>query len=305
MHLENTSLTEQEKLIAINDRLKSLLTRMTTLEGRSATAVEGLTLTRWSDSSKTDVCFYAPAVGLIAQGRKASLIGSDSYMYGELDCLVNGVDMPSISKMLEATPRKPILAVSLNIDRSMAIELSASIPPASGYVDPLGISIARVSLDVLDAFTRLVELLDKPEHIRLRAPLLVREIISRILVGPQGAALRNIYTVGSHSNQVSEAVTWLRENYRQALHVETLAARVGMATSTFHRQFKKVTSISPLQYQKCLRLYEAQRLMLTADMDANNAGRAVGYENIQQFNREYKRMFGEPPLRNIKRLLKE
>lgn len=305
MHLEYTCLTDQENLIATNDRLKALLARMTTLEGRSATAVEGLTLTRWDDAATTDVCFYAPAVGVIAQGRKASLIGSASYVYGELDCLVNGVDMPSISKMLEATPDKPILAVSLNIDRSMAIELSASIPPASACVDALGISIARVSLNVLDAFVRLVELLDKPDHIRLRAPLLVREIISRILMGTQGAALRNIYTVGSHSNQVSEAVTWLRENYRLPLHVEALAAHVGMATSTFHRQFKKVTSISPLQYQKCLRLYEAQRLMLTADMDANNAGRAVGYENIQQFNREYKRIFGEPPLRNIKRLLKK
>lgn len=293
------------EIVAINARLKDLLTRMTSAEGRSSTAVEGLTLTRWENTDNTDVCFYAPAIGVIVQGRKQSLIGSDIYTYGELDCLVNGVDMPSISTFLEATPEKPILAISLTIDRNLATELSASIPASSGYVDTLGVSLAKVRFDVLEAFTRLAELLEKPDHLRLRAPLLVREIISRVLIGPQGATLRNIYTMGSHNNQVANAVTWLRANYTQPLNVEELAAYVNMATSTFHRQFKKVTSISPLQYQKCLRLYEAQRLMLTANMDANNAGRAVGYENIQQFNREYKRMFGEPPLRDIKRLRKE
>lgn len=294
-----------EEAMATNERLKTMLYRMTSADGKLDTAVEGLTLTRWNDTSRTDCCFYVPSVGLIVQGRKESVIGNETFSYGALDCLVNGVDMPSISKIIEATPDKPLFAASLNIDRSIATELAAEIPPPSGVVDPLGVSIAPVTFRMLDAFTRLVELLDRPEQIALRAPLLVREIITHVLLGPQGASLRKIFTLGSHSNQIAAAVTWLRSNYTAPMHVERLAEHVGMATSTFHRQFKLVTSISPLQFQKCLRLYEAQRLMLTEYMDASNAGRAVGYDNTQQFNREYKRMFGEPPLRDIKRLRKE
>ena len=293
-----------ESLLEINERLKTRLAELTPRTGRSTTVVDGLLLTRWNDTKQADTCFYAPAIGVIVQGRKESVIGSEEFKYGELDCLVNGVDIPSLSNILEATPEKPLLAVSLNIDRDLASELAAEIPAGLGVGNShyLGVSVAKVTLDVLDAFARLVDLLDKPAQLPLMAPLLIREIITRVLMGPQGGALRTIYTLGSHSNQVAEAITWLRENYTLPLRIDALAERVGMATSTFHRQFKKVTSISPLQFQKSLRLYEAQRLMLAEDMDANNAGRAAGYENIQQFNREYKRMFGEPPHRDIKRL---
>lgn len=305
--MEQTTNThwEEDEVAVLGERLAEAVSRMTNEDGKIQTQVPGLSLTRWNDTSKTDVCFYAPAIGLIVQGKKESLIGSEVFRYGAMDSLVNGVDMPSTSRILDATPERPLLAVSLEIDRALATELSAQIPPVPGFVDPLGVSIARVNQGVLDAFTRLVELLEHPEHLSLRAPLLIREIITRVLMGPQGASLRKIYTVGSHSNQVAAAVTWLRENYVQPLRVEELADRVGMATSTFHRQFKKVTSVSPVQYQKYLRLYEAQRLMLAEGQDANNAGRAVGYDNIQQFSREYKRMFGEPPHRDIKRIRKE
>lgn len=271
--------------------------------GRFSTAVSGLILTRWNDVNQTDFCFYAPAIGLILQGRKESVIGSAKFTYGASDCLVNGVDMPSMSRIVEASADEPLLAVSFNIDRVLAMELAAEIPRGRGKNDSnSGVSVARVTPDVLDTFFRLVELLDKPEQIPFLAPLLVREFTARVLVGPQGESLRRIYTLGSHSNQIAEAITWLRDNYAEPLHIEALAEKIGMATSTFHRQFKKVTSLSPLQFQKSLRLYEAQRLMLSEDIDANSAGRAVGYENVQQFNREYKRMFGEPPHRDIKRL---
>lgn len=274
--------------------------------GRYATSIEGLVLTRWNDTSQTDTCFYVPAIGVILQGRKESVIGSEKFAYGAMDCLVNGVDMPSTNRIVEATPEKPLLAVSLNIDKALAAEVAAEMPAVSGSaIHHFGVSIARVTPDVLDAFSRLVDLLDKPDQAALMAPLLIREIIARILVGPQGAALRMIYTLGSRGNRIAEAISWLRKNYAQPLQVDALAGRIGMATSTFHRQFKMVTSMSPLQFQKSLRLYEAQRLMLTEDMDANNAGHSVGYDSIQQFNREYKRMFGEPPHRDIKRLRKE
>ena len=291
----------------LNAQLLTRLLRLVPEPGRHATAIEGLLLTRWNEANQADACFYAPAIGLIVQGRKQSVLGSELFTYGALDCLVNGVDMPSNSTILTATAEKPLLAVSLVIDQQLATELATEIPPACGAVNrhSLGVSIAQVTPDVLDAFLRLVNLLDAPEHMALLAPLIVREIITRVLMGPQGGALRMIYTLGSHGHQVAQAIRWLREHYRQPLRIEALAGQVDMATSSFHRQFKKVTSLSPLQFQKCLRLYEAQRLMLADNMDANNAGRAVGYENVQQFNREYKRLFGDPPHRNIQRIRQE
>jgi AraC-like DNA-binding protein len=291
---------------ALAEQLRVKLMRLIPEPGRYFTAIDGLVLTRWNDTEQTDTCFYSPAIGVIIQGRKMSVIGSESFTYGAMDCLVNGVDMPSISKMTEATPEKPLLAVSLNLDRALVTELAAEIRQTDSFAGHfLGVSVAKVMPDVLDGFFRLLDMLDRPEQAPFRAPLIMREIIIRVLIGPQGATLRMIHTPGSHSNQVADAIIWLRGNYMKQLQVDELADMVGMATSTFHRQFKKVTSLSPLQFQKSLRLYEAQRLMLTNNMDANNAGRAVGYGSISQFSREYKRMFGKPPFRNVKPLHKK
>lgn len=296
-----------ESIKAANDRLKAKLLRMVPEPGKFPTVIDGFLLTRWNDINQTDACFYEPAIGVIVQGKKESVIGSETFKYGAFDCLVNGVDVPSLSKIVMASPEKPLLAASLTIDRNLATELAAKIPPVSGASGGRypGVSVAKATPDVFDAFLRLVDVLDRPEQIPLMAPLLIREIISRVLMGPQGEALRMIYTIGSHSNHVMEAIAWLRSNYTHPLHIDELARRVGMATSTFHRQFKKVTSLSPLQFQKRLRLYEAQRLMLAGNIDASNAGRSVGYDNVPQFNREYKRLFGDPPYRNIKRMRRE
>ena len=301
---------EREFMESIRSRLVARLLSALPEPGKTPTAIDGLTFTRWNEAGQTDICFYAPAVGVILQGDKQSVIGSETLCYGALDCLVNGVDMPSVSTILSATPEKPLLAISLNIDRNLASEAAADIPPdfhspRDEQAGCLGVSVARVTPDVLDAFARLADTLDKPEQRALLAPLLVREIISRVLMGPQGGALRMLYAQGSHSNQVAKAITWLRSHYTSPLRIEALASQVEMPVSTFHRQFKKVTSLSPLQFQKCLRLYEAQRLMLAENMDAGGAGRAVGYDSTQQFNREYRRMFGEPPRRNVQRLLRE
>ncbi len=282
--------------------------RVSPQTGKYFTAIPGLQFTRWDTEQQTDTCFYAPSIGVILQGQKESVIGTETLAYGAFDCLVNGVDMPSKSRITQASPEKPLLAVSLIMEKSMATEIAAEIPFSTAIThaaekNDWGVSVAQVSQDVLDAFARLADLLDSPEQIPLMAPLLTRELIARVLMGPQGNTLRSIYTFGTHSHQVAEAINWLRTHYTQPLHIEALAERVHMATSTFHRQFKKVTSLSPLQFQKCLRLYEAQRLMLSETMDACNAGRAVGYDSTQQFNREYKRLFGQPPHRDIKRLL--
>jgi AraC-like DNA-binding protein len=163
-------------------------------------------------------------------------------------------------------------------------------------------AVSKVSLPLLNAFQRLVDLLDQPEDIPILAPLLHKEILYRLLVSEQGPRLRQIASTGSHSNQIARAIDWLRENYAQQLKIDSLAKDIGMSASTFHHHFRSVTAMSPLQYQKRMRLQEARRLMLTEQQDATSAAIQVGYESPSQFSREYKRQFGAPPLRDIKML---
>lgn len=291
-------------LLNINKLLIHKVLQLVPEQGKTVTAIENLSLSRWNDTGQMGTCFNAPSIGILLQGRKKSTIGTEDLYYGALDCLVNGVDMPSQSTILEASVEKPLLALSLTIDCNLVKELAAEIPPllAKAGSNCTGVSMEKISVDMLDAFCRLVDLLNTPAMIPLMAPLLMKEILTRTLMGPHGSQLRTLYIQGSHSNQVAKAITWLRSHYTAPLRIDDLARSVNMPTSTFHRQFKKVTSLSPLQYQKCLRLYEAKRLMLSEAMDANNAARSVGYENAQQFNREYKRLFGEPPHRDLKRI---
>lgn len=302
MYIPDNQQRHSDSSHPLRDRLIETIQRLAPDAGQYATSISGLTLTRWDHSDRTGTCF-SPSIGLILQGRKASVIGSETFTYGPMDCLVNGVNLPSTYTILEASPDKPLLAVFLDLDTIAATEMPPEAPVAgneAGYAS--GVSVAKVAPDVLDAFSRLVDMLERPEQAPLRAPLLIREIIARILIGPQGAALKMFYAKGAHGNRVREAAAWLREHYAEPLRIDELARRAGMATSSFHREFKKVMSTSPLQFQKCLRLHEAQRLMLSGNMDAGGAGRAVGYDNVQQFNREYKRMFKEPPYRHIKNL---
>lgn len=249
-------------------------------------------------------CFYEPSISLVVQGEKESIIGDNIYHYGEMSCLVTGVDLPSMSQVIAATPEKPLLMLSVKLDPQIATEIATELDSGVQLsAKPCrGVSMARASSDIFDTFYRLAMLLERPEQISMMAPLLVRELITRIFIGPQGESLRMIYQKRSHNNHISRVIHWLKENYRENIQIDGLAEQVHMATSTFHRRFKAVTSISPLQYQKRLRLYEAQRLMLTENMDANTAAKSVGYQSSQQFNREYKRFFGEPPHRNIAQL---
>lgn len=297
----------QEVLSQISERLIQKILPFAPRTGKFATGIDGFSITRFDSPTQSENCFYDPAIGIVLQGYKQAVIGTEEFCYGTHYCLVNGVDIPSINNILEASPDKPFLAVAVAIDHKLATELSAEIHPTStaGASSYSGVSVAEVSPDLLDAFSRLAEVLDNAEQMTVLAPMIIREIHYRVLVGPQGGCLRMINTLGSQSNQVAEAITWLRENCVNPFHVNDLAARVNMATTTFHRHFKQITSMSPLQFQKRLRLYEAQRLMLSEDKDATSASLEVGYESPSQFNREYKRLFGEPPHRDISRLRRE
>lgn len=272
--------------------------------GRYPTAIEGLTIVRRDAVNQPENCFHRPLVGVIVQGSKRSIIGSEEYRYGENDCLVAGVDLPSVSYITAASAEQPFLGLSLGLDKFLITQLAAEIPPSSrpGNGSYKGISVARADPGVLDAFLRLAELIEKPEQIQVLAPMIIREIHYRLLIGPQGERLRMVNTLGTQTNQIAKSITWLRDNYKDPLQVDELARKVNMATSTFHRHFREVTTISPLQFQKRLRLYEAQRLMLAENEDAAVAALAVGYESPTQFNREYKRLFGEPPHRHVSQL---
>ena len=259
--------------------LKEKLLQRAPEHGKYPMDIEGLVITRRHEANRIETCFSKPSVSVIIQGSKRTMLGSEEYCYGENQCLVAGVDMPSSFYVTDASPERPFRACSYK-----------------------GLSVADVDPDILHAFLRLVELLEKPEQIPILGPLIVREIHYRLLIGPQGEFLRRLNTLGTQSNQIAQAITWLRDNYREPLQVDKLAQKVNMATSTFHRHFKEVTTLSPLQFHKRLRLYEAKRLMLTESKDASSASLAVGYESPTQFNREYKRLFGEPPHRDVMRM---
>ncbi|GFK95312.1 HTH-type transcriptional activator RhaS [Fundidesulfovibrio magnetotacticus] len=295
--------TDAERIQRANRLLKEKLLARMPGQGVYETAVEGLRLSRREEPHKVENCFSEPIAAVIVQGFKRSVLGSEEYRYGENQCLVAGVDMPSSSCVLDATRDRPFLAVALVLDKGLITRLAAETPAPqeSTTIRNKGISIDNVDPDVLEAFLRLVELLDKPGQIPVLAPLIVREIHYRLLLGPQGAHLRGINTLGSQGNQIAKAINWLKSNYREPLQVDSLARLVNMATSTFHRHFKEVTTLSPLQFHKRLRLYEAQRLMLAERETAAGAALAVGYESPAQFSREYKRLFGEPPHRDIMR----
>jgi len=295
---------ERAELTRVNNLLKEKLLRRLPAPGLYTTAIEGFMIARHHDAKEIQNCIYRPLVAVVVQGSKRSLIGSEEYRYGENHCLIVGVDVPSANHVITASPDKPFLAVSLDLDKYLITQLAAEIPPSypPGNNVYKGMAVAQADPDVLDAFLRLVELLDKPEQIPVLAPMIAREIHYRLLIGTQGEHLRMVSTLGTQSNQIARMVTWLRGNYKEPLQVDELARKANMATSTFHRHFRQVTTLSPLQFQKRLRLYEAQRLMLLENEDAAIAALAVGYESPTQFNREYKRMFGEPPHRHVSRL---
>ena len=295
---------DRAEVTRVNNLLKEKLLRRLSEPGLSTTAIEGLLIARHHDAKEIQNCIYRPLVAVVVQGSKRSIIGSEEYRYGENHCLVVGVDVPSANHVITASPDKPFLAVSLDLDKYLITQLAAEIPPSypPGNNAYKGMTVAEVDPDVLNAFLRLVELLDKPGQIPVLAPMIIREIHYRLLIGPQGECLRMVSTLGTQSNQIARMVTWLRDNYKEPLEVDELARKANMAPSTFHRHFRQVTTLSPLQFQKRLRLYEAQRLMLVENEDATIAALAVGYESPTQFNREYKRMFGEPPHRHVRRL---
>lgn len=284
-----------------NDSLKEKLLKWLPEQSRLETPIPGLALTRHDENTSAIRCFYTPMIALVVQGFKRSMIGDHEANYGELHCVTVGIDMPGVFHITDASPQAPFLSLSVKLDRRIITQLITEVPSIvtaqEGEVTP--IVVDEAGKDLLQVFSRLVELLDTPSRIPVLAPMIIREIHYYLLCGSQGKCLRLFNTNGTQANQIAQAISWLRENYTSPLRMEELARYVNMAPSTFNRHFKEVTSLSPLQFQKRLRLYEAERLMLLEGKDTGTAALMVGYESGSQFNREYKRQFGAPPRKDI------
>jgi AraC-like DNA-binding protein len=244
---------------------------------------------------------FAPSVALVVQGAKRALLGEESYAYGIQYFLITSLELPAMVQVIEASPSEPYLGVTLKLDLGVMAELMAQgkLPAPQELSSGRGMVLGETTVPLLDAFQRLLGLLDDPDAVAVLAPLIQQEIYCRLLLSDQGARLWQIASVGSQSNRVSRAIDWLKSHYVEPLRIDDLAAKVQMSPSTFHHHFRLLTTMSPLQFQKWLRLNEARRLMLSDHIDASTAAFQVGYESTSQFSREYSRMFGAPPRRDI------
>jgi AraC-like DNA-binding protein len=291
-------------------KLVSAIERHTTGEGLCETAVPGLALYRSSSPSLHDPTVYEPSLCVIAQGAKEVLLGSETYRYDPAQSLLASVDLPAAARVVEASASRPCLVVRISLDPAVVGELladGATAPPLRHPWGPAvrGLAVIPVVRPLLDAVTRLVNLLDSPQDILPLAPLVFREITYRVLTGPEGARLRQIASAGAPAYRIARAIRWLKDHFRDSLQIESLAKHVKMSPSAFHLHFKNVTAMSPLQYQKRLRLQEARRLMLGEGFDAAGAAFRVGYESPSQFSREYRRMFGASPRQDVAALTAE
>jgi len=265
------------------------------------TAVPGLSLFRKSEPSEPLTGMYEPSVCLIAQGAKRVWLGDDTYIYDASHYLFSGLHLPVIAQIIEASHEKPYLGLKLTFDYRNISQLMADsqLPPPRTQKTDRGMATGELTVSLVNAFQRLADLLDDEQDIPILAPVIQREIFYRLLVGEQGVRLRQLAVTGTQSQQVARAVSWLKTNFSQQLRVDELAEMANMGTSTFHHHFRVMTALSPLQYQKHLRLQEARRLMLTEYIDAASAAFQVGYESPSQFSREYSRLYGAPPVRDI------
>ena len=294
---------EPQQAQAMQAELVARLTRAIQTDG-TVDPLEGLRLRRASSPRALGHGVAQPAFCVIAQGSKELLLGENRYRYDPAHYLIATVELPIASHIVEASPEQPYLGIILKLDPNLV----GSVLVEAGQLAPrhqapmTAISVSPLDTGLLDAVVRLVRLLDSPLEARLLAPLIKREIVYRLLLGEQAGRLSQIAALGDATHRIAEAIQWLRRNFDQPLQIEALAREFGMSVSGFHHHFRALTAMSPLQFQKQLRLQEARRLMLSAGFDATTAGYNVGYGNAAQFTREYKRLFGAPPLRDIKQL---
>jgi AraC-like DNA-binding protein len=266
--------------------------------------LEGLQLRRASSPTELGHGVSYPALCAIAQGSKEILLGDNRYRYDPAHYLITTAALPITSRIIEASEERPYLGLVLRLDPTLvgSVMVEARHPVPQSHAAVKAIDVSPLDASLLDAVARLVRLLGSPTEARFLAPLVKREIVYRLLRGEQGGRLHHIAALGGYTHRIIEAIERLRKEFDQPLRIEDIARELGMSVSGFHHHFKAVTAMTPLQFQKQIRLQEARRLMLGEDLDAASAGYRVGYGDPSHFTREYKRLFGAPPVRDVERL---
>lgn len=300
----NKPIEADDYTAVVKKKLEEKIIRFTEGNNKLETKIPGLDLHRWDQPTRPISYMMAPSICLVIQGEKHVLLGENSYVIDENHFLVTSLDLPVIASITKASEDEPYLGITYVLDHRVITNLmvESRLALENSKKESTSIAVSRIQPSLLDLFLRLLNLIDEPEHISVIAPLIQKEIIFRLLISEQGPRLREIGLSTSHEYQIARAIDWMKQNYASRMSIEKLASRVKMSTSALHFHFRQMTNMSPLQYQKWLRLHEARRLMFTEKVDASNAAFEVGYESPSQFSREYKRMFGNPPLKDIKQL---
>jgi AraC-like DNA-binding protein len=271
-------------------------------DGVYPTAIRGLTLFRLSAPTPPVGTVHEPSLCVVAQGAKQFVLGDKEYLYEAEQYLLVSADVPAMAWVSKASPEVPYLGLKLLLDPFEVGEVVAQLGPRQDGRAARAAAVGELALGLLDAVSRLLALLEEPQDSLVLAPLVRREVFYRLLVGPEGSRLRQLVIGNDQGQRITHVLRWLKDHYSEPLSIEAVARQAGMSPSAFHRHFKAVTALSPLQYQKRIRLQEARRLMLGEALDAAEASFRVGYESPSQFNREYRRIFGAPPRRDIEAL---
>jgi AraC-like DNA-binding protein len=295
---------DNKELEAARESLRKSIARWTEEGELVESAIPGLKLYQRTEPTPPVSAMYEPSICVVAQGAKRVVLGDDAYVYDAHHFLMTAVDLPTVVQIIEASREKPCTGLVLKLDQRVISQLmvDSNLPPPRPQQSSRGMATGEVTQPLLTSFQRMVDLLNEPKDIPILAPIIQREISYRLLVSDQGARLRQIASAGSQGQQIARAINWLKDNFSKSLRIDDLATQVNMSVSTFHHHFRQVTAMSPLQYQKWLRLNEARRLMLAEKQDATTAAFQVGYESPSQFSREYSRLFGAPPLKDISSL---
>lgn len=281
--------------------MSAIISRFVEHDGQSPTGIAHLFLTRRSLLSQPLHTVQWPCFVLVVQGSMQLILGEEVFDYGVGDCLMVSLDLPVVSLVTQATPEKPHLGLGMAIDSNALqevlnrIELQSAPPPENLR----GIALHQASLALLDATLRLLRLIDRPEDIAGLAPLIEQEILYLLLTGPYGARMLRMAANDSPGNRIAKVIAWLRQHYMRPLRIEELALHVGMSPSSLHHHFSAMTAMTPMQYQKRLRLHEARKLLLIDGLDVATAGYQVGYQTPSQFSREYRRLYGLSPLHDV------